>query len=168
LQIKLSYDATKEVLQEDGSTRHSHLAPANYTGKLIRNRRMAAKKRKVDANTGPDVGVELANDEWWSQGNKFAPNSDHANRHKKRRMDVGLYQGARVEVYWGEEEAGPGKAGYFGGEVVGFVDEGEEMAQYGDHLILYDDDAARGETEPIVECLLSGQDREALWRFEEK
>jgi hypothetical protein len=133
-----------------------------YGTKLVQRKtqlQVREKKREKMAHE-PSHVIATTKEDWQAEV------LEERRAHKKRKMHPGLYPGARIEVYWGEEVAGPGFAGFFSGEVVGLAEEEKDIA-VGDYLIIYDDEVEKGNSEPIVECLFEGSPVEPeVWRFE--
>jgi hypothetical protein len=74
-----------------------------------------------------------------------------------REPEVGEF----IEIYWSEEDAGPGKEGFYRGKVEGLAKKGQK--RYGTHTIAYDD---RPGEKSVLEKLVG--DGHAIWRFSKR
>jgi hypothetical protein len=158
--VSLDYTVQKYIDGLNGLPKATALSPERAV--TLFEKRKAQKIRRQKRKERADVGTEYTNDTWWQGGNGFQAAADGEKRLLKKRRAEGLTEGARIEVYWRECEAGKGLAGYYAGTVVGET-AGDEC-EHGDHLILYDDFPI----ESTIEQLLEGEKIErATWRFEE-
>jgi hypothetical protein len=156
LKLHLEFSTVKVVV-EDGLEVAYPLAPALVASQLNAGRRRAKakdKKRARPTNSADvNVGVERADEAWWSQGNAFAANPN-TRVPKKRRVDV---TGAWIEVFWSTED---GREGFYSGEVLRAADGVE--CESGDYVVRYDDDGQ----EYIEQLFVDGNRAVPLWRFQ--